>query len=161
MLTKPTMILGACVALALTGCARRIDIGVERTAILETDKAWASAAAAKDVERTVSFWADDAIVFPPDQPAVSGRDSIRKFVDESFHLPGFAIRWETTQVTVSPHGDFAYAVGRNEFTVNGPDGRPITTAGKGVTVWRKEADGAWKCVIDIWNNELPQGAQAD
>jgi ketosteroid isomerase-like protein len=95
------------------------------------------------------------MVFPPDQAVVSGKDAIRKFVAESFKLPGFAIRWETTQVTVSPAGDLAYGAGTNEFTVNGADGKPITIAGNAVTVWRKEPDDTWKCVIDIWNSAAP------
>jgi ketosteroid isomerase-like protein len=27
-----------------------------------------------------------------------------------------------------------------------------TASGKAATVWRKGADGSWKCVVDIWND---------
>ena len=36
-------------------------------------------------------------------------------------------------------------------------GNPIITYNKTVTVWRKEADGSWKNVIDMWNED-PYGA---
>jgi ketosteroid isomerase-like protein len=28
----------------------------------------------------------------------------------------------------------------------------LSMPGRGYTIWRKEADGNWKCVVDIWNN---------
>jgi ketosteroid isomerase-like protein len=30
---------------------------------------------------------------------------------------------------------------------------------KGVAIWRKEPDGSWRCIIDIWN-EAPPPADA-
>ena len=36
-------------------------------------------------------------------------------------------------------------------------GNPVTNHGKGVTVWRKESDGSWKNVVDIWNEAPPPG----
>jgi ketosteroid isomerase-like protein len=30
-------------------------------------------------------------------------------------------------------------------------GKPQTEDGRYVTVWRRESDGEWRCVIDIWN----------
>ncbi len=137
--------------LALIGCRAHTDAAGERVAILHADQEWANAAASKDVERTVSFWAEDAVVFPPDQPAIRGKDSIRAYVLASFKMPGFAVRWQTTELTVSPGGDLAYGSGTNVVTLNGPDGKPVTLAGKAVTVWRKGSDGDWKCVVDIWN----------
>jgi uncharacterized protein (TIGR02246 family) len=151
MPSVPSVVAG-CVALAMLGCSR-VDLDAERASILKTDKAWLGATQAKDLERTVSFWADDAVVMAPSQPAFVGKDAIRKYVAESFRLPGFAIEWETTQVTVAPHGDVAYATGTNTTTLNGPDGKPMTFRGKAATVWRKSADGSWKCVVDIWNDE--------
>jgi hypothetical protein len=35
------------------------------------------------------------------------------------------------------------------------DGKVITQHGKGVTIWKKQACGAWKCVVDIWNSLPP------
>ena len=46
------------------GCSK-VDVEGERAAILGTDRPWQEAIAAKDVERAVSFWADDAVVIAP------------------------------------------------------------------------------------------------
>jgi uncharacterized protein (TIGR02246 family) len=148
-------VLAAFLALFIAGCAGRSDLDAERRAILEADKSWASAAAAKDVERVLSYWTDDAMVFPPGQPVVKGKAALRAFVMESFKIPGFAIRWETKEVTVAKSGDLATGVGTNEVTMTGPDGTPQTSAGRAVAVWRKEPGGVWRCAIDIWNSGAP------
>jgi ketosteroid isomerase-like protein len=48
-------------------------------------------------------------------------------------------------------GDMAYGVGTNQVTLNDPSGNRVTEQGRAATVWRKGADGRWKCVLDIWN----------
>ena len=146
--------VAACAVLWTLGCSK-VDLDRERAAILATDRPWQEAIAAKDVERTLSFWADDAVVLPPGQPSVVGKDALRGFVTESFKIPGFGLWWETGTITVGPHGDVAYAMARNTTTLNGPDGKPMALRGKAVTVWRKSADGQWKCAVDIWNEDAP------
>ena len=62
----------------LTGCTTRVDVEKERAAILQTDKEWLAAALeGRDLGRIVSFWTDDAIVFPPGSAAVVGKEAIR------------------------------------------------------------------------------------
>ena len=140
--------------LSLVGCAH-VDLEADRAAILATDRPWQDAIAAKDVERSVSFWSDDAVILAPGQPSLVGKDAIRRFVSESFKIPGFGIRWETTGVQVSPHGDLAYAFANTTTTFNGPDGKPSGMKAKSVTVWRKGPDGRWRCVVDAWNDDAP------
>jgi len=53
---------------------------------------------------------------------------------------------------VSRSGDMAYGTGTNRVTFTGSDGRQVTVDGKAVTVWRRGKEGAWKCVVDIWND---------
>jgi ketosteroid isomerase-like protein len=134
------------------------DLDKERATILKVDKQWSAAAAeGKDIDLIVSFWSDDAIVFPPGAPAVVGKDSIRRFVQESLATPGFSIDWETTEVVVSPDATLAYSTGKNQTTFNDPEGKQLVVHGKAVAVWRKEPSGEWKCVIDIWNEDPPTG----
>src|SRR5215831_14922900 len=90
--------LAVCTLLvSVLGCSH-VDVAAERDAILATDRPWQEAIAAKDVDRTVSFWADDAVVLPPGQSSLAGKDAIRGFVTEAFKMPGFGLRWETTSV---------------------------------------------------------------
>jgi uncharacterized protein (TIGR02246 family) len=126
-----------------------------RSEILRADVEWLQAVQARDVDRAVSFWADDAIVFPPGSPAVEGKAAIREYVTKSFQTPGFTVSWKTSAVELSGSGDVAYATGTNRVTFNAPDGKLVTVDGKAVTVWRRQKDGAWKCVIDIWNDAPP------
>ena len=129
------------------------DLAAERDELFRVDQAWARAAADRDVEGSLSFWADDARVFPPGQPALVGKDAIRGYVKAAFAMPGFSIGWKTSEFVISASGDLAYGFGTNEVTLDGPDGKPITEHGRALTVWRKDPAGAWKCVVDIWNAE--------
>ena len=145
-------LVAAAALLAGTGCVSTVSPTDSRSQILQLDAEWSGAAQGRDVDRVVSFWADDAIVFPPGSPPLKGKPAIREFVEKSFLTPGFGISWKTTSVAVSRSGDLAYATGTNRVSFTGPDGKPVTVEGKAVTVWRREKEGLWKCVIDIWNN---------
>ena len=141
--------------LACAGCASAGHPEDVRARILQLDAEWSGAAQARDVDRVVSYWADDATVLPPGASPVVGKAAIREFVAKSFENPSFRISWKTTDVVVSAGGDFAYGIGTNRVNVTAPDGTPVTVDGKAVTVWRREKDGSWKCVVDIWNEAPP------
>lgn len=154
MKAATSVVLAAILAGTLTGGGTATQ-EAERTALFRVDEAWAQAAAAKDLEKTLSFWTDDASVIPPGQAPVVGKEAIRRYVSEGFALPGFSIRWKTSAFVVSASGDMAYGVGTNEMTVNDAQGRPMTQRGRGITVWRKDGKAGWKCVVDIWSPEPP------
>lgn len=131
-----------------------MDLALERTRLLQRDAEWAAAASeGRDLERVLSFWTDDAVVLAPSLPAVVGKDALRQYVLGSMEIPGFRITWTSTEVTFSPDGNLAYLFSRNAVTMNTPNGTPNTTEGRGVTIWRREADGEWRCAVDIWNAE--------
>lgn len=131
-----------------------MDLALEKTRLLQRDADWAAAASeGRDLERVLSFWTDDAVVLAPGLPAVVGKDALRQYVQGSMEIPGFRITWTSTDVTFSPDGNLAYLFSRNAVTMNTPNGTPNTTEGRAVTIWRREADGEWRCAVDIWNAE--------
>jgi len=146
------LVLGIMVPIASCGTLA-FDPASESQKLLRRDAEWADlAAAGKDVERIVSYWSDDAVVIPQGQPVVEGKAAIRAFVASSLQIPGFKIHWVSEKVTFSPDGKLAYMRGRNTMTVPGANGALVTLAGRGITIWRLEPDGQWRCVVDIWND---------
>ena len=131
-----------------------MDITAEKERLLRRDAEWARAASdGRDVDRVLSYWTDDAVVLPPGLPSVVGQAALRQYVEGSMQIPGFRITWESKDVTLSPDGQLAYMFSRNAVTLSAPDGTPITTEGRAVTIWRREPDGEWRCAVDIWNAE--------
>jgi ketosteroid isomerase-like protein len=129
-----------------------MDLASEKTRLLQRDAEWAAAASAgRDIELILSFWTDDAVVFPPGLPSVIGKAALRQYVEGSMQIPGFKITWASDEVTFSPDGQLAYMFSRNTVTMNAPDGTPSRTEGRAVTIWRRGADGEWRCAVDIWN----------
>ena len=46
--------------------------------------------------------------------------------------------------------------GTYALTIKDPKGgTPINDTGKIVEIWRKQADGKWKCIVDTYNSDLP------
>ena len=104
-----------------------------------------------DIDRILSYWTDDARVYPPGMPVVSGRAALRGYVEGALAIPGFNITWTTEDAILSPDGQLAYLLSTNGVTLPRATGELVTTPGRAVTVWRKDADGEWRCAVDIWN----------
>jgi uncharacterized protein (TIGR02246 family) len=156
MKTKPLFLSGCIALLSLTFVCltRAADTKIEQ-ALRDLDAQWSAAAAAKDVDKTVSFYSGDAIVMPPNASAATTKEAIRKVWQDLLATPGFGISWKTTKVEVANSGDLACVSGTYEVTMNDPTAKPASDHGKYVEVWEKQADGKWKCGTDIWNSDLP------
>jgi len=59
------------------------------------------------------------------------------------------------EVEVGDGGDLGYTLNQFVITFTGSEGQPVTEQGRDFHVWRRQADGAWKVVIDIWNSDQP------
>lgn len=70
--------------------------------------------------------------------------------------PGVATHWEPVFADVSTSGDFGYAWGNSWTTgLTMPEGQPRAAEGFTFTVWRKQADGTWKFILDAGGSSTP------
>jgi len=121
----------------------------DEKAVRDADAAWSKAAGAKDLDKTVSFYADDAIVLPPNGTAKTTKDAIRALWKDLIGSVT-SVSWTATRVEMAKSGDMACLSGTYELTMN--DG--TKDHGKYCEVWEKKG-GTWKCGTDIWNSDLP------
>ena len=126
----------------------------DEKAIRDADMAWSNAAAT-GLDGFLSYYTDDAALMAPNEPIAVGKEAARKALEPLFALPGFSVKWQTAKVDVSGSGDIGYARGTYELTMNDPAGKPMTDRGKYLEVWRKQADGTWKCTVDMFNSDIP------
>ncbi len=126
--------------------------------IRESEVEWSKVALAKDVDRFVANYAEDASAMAPNEPIATGKQAIRSTIGKMFALPGLALSFQTAKVEVARSGDMAYTHGAYTMTMNDAKGKPMTDKGKYVTVYRKQADGSWKAVADMFNTDLPLAA---
>ena len=133
--------------------------GVEQL-LRDLDAQWAKAATAKDVEQTIGYYSDDAIVLPPNATGAATKESIRNVWKDMFASPSLVISWQPTRVQVGKSGEMAWVRGRYELTMNDASGKPIDDRGKYLEVWEKQTDGNWKCAADMWNSDLAASAPA-
>ena len=142
----------------LSGCTRpAVDLEAEGEELMQLSREWSDLVATGDLDALMAGWAEDAVMMPPALPAIEGKAAIRDYVEAAMQMPGFQISWEPLTVHVAASGDMAYMIERNVTTVNDSLGNRVTVHGKVVTVWRKEADGSWKNVVDMWNEAPPPG----
>lgn len=151
------MVLTIAALVAAGACARpSFDAVSEADKLMRRDAEWADAATAgKDVDKVVSYFGDEALMIEPGQPVYEGKAAIRAYVAASFATPGFKIHWVSEKPVFSADGTMAYMRGVDDMTVPGPNGALVTLHMRGVSVWRRDAAGQWRCVVDIANDPPP------
>jgi uncharacterized protein (TIGR02246 family) len=145
---KRTTLL-ALIVIMISCNEQKVDKKAEGEKVMQLSREWARVAATEDVEKALSYWADDAFVMSAGQPPVKGKQAIRQMVEESFKIPDFRISWQPQSVEVSESGDMAYMIENEQVSFTDSTGKPITLNEKAVSIWRKQADGTWKNVVDI------------
>ncbi len=158
---KLLLIVATLLVLAISGCAPQVDVEADKAAIRTAlGEAW-NAVATKDVDKFLSICADEYTNFPPNAPIVRGKQEVREYISQLFATPGFAVSQQPPQVEVSRAGDLAYTTDTFELTQQNAKGNSLTQHGKHVVVWKKQPDGTWKVVIDIWNSDGPAATTSE
>jgi ketosteroid isomerase-like protein len=161
-----TLALSVVAALVIAaGCSSKPETPPDNSAaavaaVQKADADWSAAAQALNADSWVAFYGDDAVVLAPNAPMAMTKDDIHKSIANLLALPGLSVSWQTTKAEASRSGDLAYTYGTYVLTANDASGKPSTDHGKYSEVWKKQADGTWKCVVDIWNSDLPMAAAA-
>ena len=106
-----------------------------------------------DVGSIVSYYAEDAKVFPPNQEMISRKDAIHKLWVEILGMGISDVIMKTLSVSYSD--DLAYEIGIFSWKMPSENGQNVLERGKYVAIWRLQSDGLWKIVVDIWNSTPP------
>jgi len=149
------IVLAASLLVLGVGCQQGVNPAAERTAIRDLERAGINAANQKDVNAWLEVYDANATLLPPNQAVVTGKVAMKAWGMSAFEQPGFALKYENDQTEVSQSGDLGYTIGRYELTLNNPKGDPVVEHGNYFRLFRKQTDGAWKCVADVWNAGPP------
>jgi ketosteroid isomerase-like protein len=115
---------------------------------------WGKAIENKNLDQTLSYYADDAWVYPQGAPAATTADERRSVWTAFFATPGASdMGGDITRIEIARSGDLAVQYGTFAMSVNDKNGKQVTQNEKSVVVWKKQLDGKWKAIADIWNTD--------
>jgi uncharacterized protein (TIGR02246 family) len=155
------------IVLSITACAPATqppppdthDADVKAISDIEAqaNKDWA----AKDADKLMSFYADDAMLITPGMDPLHGKDAIHGAIKQMVADPALALTFHSDRVDVAKSGDLAYTEGPYQLTVTDPVSHKVVhDHGSYVTTFRKLADGSWKAEADIVTSAVPPAPPA-
>jgi ketosteroid isomerase-like protein len=127
---------------------------IEET-LRSADESIQNAVRDKNIELLMKFYAEDAYLLPTAEPKVKGKAEIKKEWQHIFEIPDFSNQSTLTNIEISEDGSMAYTMGNYLAFMQGEDGNPVQEPGKWVTIWKKQSDGSWLIVVDIYNTDIP------
>lgn len=108
---------------------------------------FAAAYTARDAARITAFYADRAVVMPPDAPMVQGRENIEEYYRRGFAQSSGMLRLQPMESVIA--GSSAYEAGTSSLVAIRGGGE---SAGKYVVIYERIRN-EWKIVYDIFNND--------
>jgi ketosteroid isomerase-like protein len=142
----------AVLALALPACQRPAptpDPAQVRMELLQAERNFAAASARSGVEAWVAAFDSTGAEITPGG-VVRGSAAIRAHMAPQLADTAVLLSWAPDTADASISGDLGYTVGRWQLT---PRARPdsVMAHGNYVTIWKRQASGEWKAVVDIGN----------
>jgi ketosteroid isomerase-like protein len=122
--------------------------------LLKAHKAYEAAINSNETDRVMAMYDKDAEILQPDGPLVTGRDNIRKWVNDYFTAN--KTHWKKVPLKNFVMGEYGFDEGMDtavDIPRNG--GKTITWDCKGILVYKRQKNGEWLIFRDIWNNNTP------
>jgi uncharacterized protein (TIGR02246 family) len=119
-------------------------MGDDERAIRDVVATWMRASQSGDTATTLSLMTED-VVF-----SVPGREPFGKgaFAAAARAQTGMQIRGTSEIVELQVLGGWAFTRNRLDLTITPPSGEPMRRSGYTLSLYRKEADGAWRLARD-------------
>lgn len=113
-------------------------------------RSFAAALNAKDAKGASALYTEDAVLIPPGEALVKGREAIEEYWRGAIELGGIRdVSVETMDARSS--GSLGYETGSFVLTVDGPDGEAVVERGRYIELLIREPDGRWISTHGIWN----------
>jgi len=104
---------------------------------------WRSGWLAGDVDALLSLYADEPVLMPQGQPAVSGKEEIRRLYQAVFKE--VTVKSEGTVMEVEASGNWGFFWSTYKLTATPrAGGETIESEGKSLFVVKRQPDGTWK-----------------
>ena len=137
------------------------DQHAAESALQTLDEQWSATAARNNAADIVAFYADDAVLLPPNALIATDRNAILQSWAGILGLHT-TVSWKWTKVEVAQSGELGYIYGTYKITtVASIQSVAMNDTGKYVEIWKKQPDGKWKCIVDTYNSDLPVPAPAN
>ncbi len=142
---KALYYLMVCISVVVVGSAQEFNPTSTLQSLVDTERAFAKASVDQGTRPAfLAYIAEDGILFRP--MAVNGK---KWMLDHP--LPASEKRpllaWQPVFADIALAGDMGYTFGPWEYKEDIKDEKAVAY-GHFVTVWKKQADGSWKFVID-------------
>lgn len=147
-------------AILITACAPKEppvpvhDPVADKTAIDAVRNAEMAGLNSGKTDWLASVYASDVQMMPPGEPAVNGLPAATAWLEAMYKTGNLAGQYTSAEVVVS--GDWAsdrYTAMLQISPFNG--GKRINETIKGIHVYKRQADGKWLMVQDVWNADPP------
>jgi ketosteroid isomerase-like protein len=148
------ILLPAAMVFLLTACTmRNPDYRVKQEeSLLQTDKAFCDMEQKDGMAKAMNAFYDDNVMgIQPGQPVMNGKVNVLKAVADAKMDSMNTLVWKADRAFVSSSGDMGYVWGHYTMKTNAM-GTDTTLYGAYVTIYKKQADGSWKAVVDQTNN---------
>ena len=126
----------------------QVDIEAERKKLLDLDYEFARTAVKKGPSAAFYLYlADNAMQLPEGSLPIYGRTAIY----ETMKGDHYDILWTPIKAEVARSGELGWTWGKYVVVIRNSDGTETEMYGKYLNIWRKQADGKWKVIVDMGN----------
>ncbi len=129
------------------GVPHRGDVERQRRSLLRTDTEFAAFSVAHGYsDAFVAYAAGFAMPFGRNFFFLEGKQEVADFY--AGWTPAETLDWIPLFAGSSPSGDLGYTVGTSVDAITNPDGTVDRFYSKYLTIWARQADGAWRFIAD-------------
>ena len=123
-------------------------------AVGQVREAYVAAQNAGDAAALAALFTDDAVLMPPNAPAVSGKEAIQSYL--SSRIDQFSFELAASQAEAAAAGDWAFSRGTHTVKLTRKaGGKAVEDSGKYLNTLTRQSDGSWKIARHIWNSDKP------
>lgn len=122
-----------------------------RAFLFDLEARFARATAEGGGQAFAIYFAEDAVTLANGKPPVVGHAAIA--AQSTWSPKDYQLTWTPRGGQMSASGEMGFTWGHYEGRSKDRSGNPVVTTGRYMTIWKKQADGTWKVVLDSSNDE--------